>query len=100
MDNRERPYDDAPIPDGLRAFLRDLRDLCRQHGVTLDGCGCCGSPSVEQGDEVVSNVRVDAAGVCTVGQAYRKKPPQPAPEWLRKGVAAMRSLYDDEPGPR
>ncbi len=42
-------------------------------------------------------MRVDAAGVCTVGLAYRKKPPQPAPEWLRKGVAAMGSIYDDKP---
>ena len=27
-----------------RAFLLGLRELTRKHGISIDGCGCCGSP--------------------------------------------------------
>lgn len=29
------------------AFLQDLTELSRKHGVYVDGCGCCGSPSLD-----------------------------------------------------
>lgn len=28
----------------MQAFLRKLSKLTRQTGITIDGCGCCGSP--------------------------------------------------------
>ena len=32
-------------------FMGDLMDLCRKHGVTIAGCGCCGSPFVHSSDQ-------------------------------------------------
>ena len=28
-------------------FLKDLAALSRKHGITITGCGCCGSPALE-----------------------------------------------------
>lgn len=28
----------------ITAFLNDLNELTRQHGIVIGGCGCCGSP--------------------------------------------------------
>lgn len=30
--------------DELDAFLADLSELTRKHGIRIHGCGCCGSP--------------------------------------------------------
>jgi len=30
--------------DELNAFLADLSELTRKHGIRIGGCGCCGSP--------------------------------------------------------
>lgn len=34
-------------PDKLAAFLTDLSALSEKHGLTIGGCGCCNSPSIE-----------------------------------------------------
>lgn len=30
----------------IAAFLVDLTELTRKHGIYIHGCGCCGSPSL------------------------------------------------------
>jgi len=29
-----------------KAFLMDLEDISRKHGIIIEGCGCCGSPGL------------------------------------------------------
>ena len=31
----------------VQLFLTDLAELAKEHGITIYGCGCCGSPSLE-----------------------------------------------------
>jgi hypothetical protein len=31
----------------IKAFLGDLSELSIKHGITIGGCGCCGSPSLD-----------------------------------------------------
>jgi hypothetical protein len=33
-----------------KAFLADLTELSRKHGRIICGCGCCGSPAIEEHD--------------------------------------------------
>lgn len=37
--------------DKKRRFLTDLTAVSRQHGIVIGGCGCCGSPWVDDMDE-------------------------------------------------
>lgn len=30
-----------------REFMRELSALTKKHGVVVSGCGCCGSPALE-----------------------------------------------------
>lgn len=30
-----------------RAFMLELRELTIKHGISIGGCGCCGSPSLD-----------------------------------------------------
>jgi len=32
-------------------FLEDLRKITLKHGVSIGGCGCCGSPYLEPTDD-------------------------------------------------
>lgn len=36
----------SPSPSPTADLLTDLLALCVKYGVTIDGCGCCGSPWV------------------------------------------------------
>ena len=31
----------------VEAFMKDLEQLTKKHGIVIDACGCCGSPWVE-----------------------------------------------------
>lgn len=33
-----------------REFLKELHALCKKWNTEIDGCGCCGSPTVEFSD--------------------------------------------------
>lgn len=33
-----------------QAFLRELTELSRKHGIIITGCGCCGSPGMDDQD--------------------------------------------------
>jgi hypothetical protein len=33
-----------------RQFLLELRELTLKHGISIDGCGCCGSPFLSKID--------------------------------------------------
>ena len=35
-----------------RAFLLGLRELTLKHGVSIGGCGCCGSPWLDEDADV------------------------------------------------
>lgn len=32
----------------IRNFLADLTEVSRKHGIKIEGCGCCGSPYLEE----------------------------------------------------
>ena len=34
-----------------KAFLLELKELTRRHRIAIVGCGCCGSPSLEEIEE-------------------------------------------------
>lgn len=34
------------------AFLLELRELTRKHGISIGGCGCCGSPWLDEEADV------------------------------------------------
>jgi hypothetical protein len=40
-------YEKAELYDRMAAFLSDLNSLTRKHHIELCGCGCCGSPWLE-----------------------------------------------------
>ena len=31
----------------VKCFLNELSELTRKYGIKIDGCGCCGSPWIE-----------------------------------------------------
>jgi hypothetical protein len=38
------------MTDNEKAFLKGLTALSKKHGVVIWGCGCCGSPLIEEAD--------------------------------------------------
>jgi len=34
--------------DKERNFLIEYFDLCKKHGISIEGCGCCGSPYLSE----------------------------------------------------
>lgn len=38
-----------------RLFLAELQDLCAKYSMKISGCGCCGSPFVEQQIKTISS---------------------------------------------
>jgi hypothetical protein len=43
------------MTDKQRAFLTELRELTLKHGLLISGCGCCGSPYLEEVQEARDN---------------------------------------------
>ena len=44
---RARKGIDTAAQERLDAFLNELTELTRKHGLVIGGCGCCGSPFIE-----------------------------------------------------
>jgi Fe-S oxidoreductase len=38
----------------LEEFLKKLSQLTQEYGISINGCGCCGSPYLEVGEEIVA----------------------------------------------
>ena len=36
--------------ENLDKFLKELSELSNKYGLVIDGCGCCGSPWIEEID--------------------------------------------------
>ena len=36
-----------PTKEEINAFLKDLSEVSRKHGMHIGGCGCCGSPFIK-----------------------------------------------------
>ena len=68
-------------PD-IDAFLRDLTEISRRHGLAIHGCGCCGSP------RIVALPAEEAVG------GYTCEPFEPGPDelvpWSDEDVLATR----------
>ena len=45
-----------------REFLDDLTQLSRNHGVTIGGCGCCGSPFFGETDKAHTGAYIVGTG--------------------------------------
>lgn len=37
----------------VESFLKDIGEVCRKHGIGINGCGCCGSPFLT--GEIIGN---------------------------------------------
>lgn len=35
------------MPDNVKEFLKELTELCDKYNIYIKGCGCCGSPWLE-----------------------------------------------------
>ncbi|MCP4741416.1 MAG: hypothetical protein GY871_04195 [Actinomycetales bacterium] len=47
----------------VRAFLRELAELCKRHGAFIGGGGCCGSPFLDFGPKLfLDDLRVEPDG--------------------------------------
>jgi hypothetical protein len=55
MPTPDSDLDAEKIPPELEAFLRDLAVLSMRHGYWIAGCGECGSPWIEQGEEITTH---------------------------------------------
>jgi hypothetical protein len=46
------------------AFLAELTELTRKHGITIHGCGCCASPYLMASTEATDEKRKYTTGGC------------------------------------
>jgi len=53
---------DLPTKEQIESFLEDLSELSRKHGITIDGCGCCGSPGLSLTDNLTGSYKHDGYG--------------------------------------
>jgi hypothetical protein len=44
-------------PEQIAAFLADLTELSRKHGIVIGGCGCCDSPNLSPLDTAEEEAR-------------------------------------------
>lgn len=49
--------------ENLKAFLKELSALTRKHKISISGCGCCGSPYLQEiSDEDASDAEYEVLG--------------------------------------
>lgn len=49
-------HDHAEVDERLRGVLREVQDLCAKRGAAISGCGCHGSPWME---DIASGRKLD-----------------------------------------
>jgi hypothetical protein len=63
-------------PNQILDFLVDYRDLCEKHQVRISGCGCCGSPWIEELPSPIISASIqglnDLTVVCEGEKDYAK----------------------------
>lgn len=62
IEERAFPETPPPVPTDYSAFLADLAALSMKHGVVIAGCGCCGSPFLNQCDDSSGRYVTDKNG--------------------------------------
>jgi hypothetical protein len=51
-------------------FILEFKSLCEKYGLTIGGCGCCGSPSVEEGEIDLFHYLQDCDLIDVSGEGY------------------------------
>lgn len=65
--------------ENMKAFLVELSELSRKHGITIGGCGCCDSPYVGGEKNLKGRYTVDSRWGClkwTPGSVDPDMPPE------------------------
>lgn len=47
------------MTENLEEFLKELTELSNKYKIYIGGCGCCGSPHLNSGDEAEGEYTVD-----------------------------------------
>ena len=53
--------------DRLEEFLKELAQLTQKYGLAIKGCGCCGSPWI---DDFKGEIDAEDLGYCKETQKY------------------------------
>lgn len=71
----------------IREFLLALTELTRKYGISVGGCGCCGSPWLD----VDADVRDSRSGYChTDGNEVRWIAPSNEDDWEEHSYKIVR----------
>lgn len=76
-----------------RAFILELTRLAREYGITIGGCGCCGSPWVVSGEDTTNE---QAGYICDEnGEGLRWITPDDEVAWENNHSDIIRSTENE-----